>query len=142
MDLETRNLLLNKSFDPTFKGVFLRSLTGVLYSNQKNYNTSVFLICKEHFMTFPVVIYVRKGFYLLEQLNEKIEQLQTAGLIEYWHSQIFDQRYLNIKESDEPKPIKIEHLTGGFIILLIGLSIASFAFICEILRRFFSTRFS
>ena len=140
MDLETRNLLYSRSFDPSFKGVFLRSLTGVLYSNQKNYKTSVFLICKEKFMTLPVVIYVRKGFYLLEQLNEKIEQLQTAGLIEYWHSEIFDKRYLNIKESNEPKPINIEHLTGGFILLLIGCLIAFCAFIYEILRRLCNRR--
>lgn len=135
MDPAKRTQLFNKSHDPSFKGVFPRSLTGVLYSNQQNYNTSVFLICKEKFMTLPVVIYIRKGFFLLEQLNEKIRQLQAAGLIEYWHSEIFDQRYLNIKVKEAPKRIQIEHLSGGFVIFTAGCVIASCAFVCEVLCK-------
>lgn len=133
MTLEQRMLLYNKSRDSAFKGVFLRSLTGALYSNQLTYNTSVNLICKEKFMVFPVVIYTRKGFYLLNILNKKIIHLQAAGLIEYWHSEIIDERYLKIEESKEPKPIQVRHLSGGFSIWLIGCLIAFCAFVCEIL---------
>lgn len=139
MDLEKRTLLFNKSHDPSFNGVFLRSLTGVLYDNQKNYNESVFLICKEKFMSLSVVIYFRKGFYLFEQLNLKIQHLQAAGLIDYWHSEIFDERFLNVKESQHPKQIQIGQLSGGFAILAIGCFLASLAFGFEILySRVFS----
>ncbi|KAG5674082.1 hypothetical protein PVAND_004069 [Polypedilum vanderplanki] len=133
MPLEQRTLLFKKSLDPSFDGVFPRSLTGVMYSNQLNYNTSVYLICKEKFMTFSIVIYTRKGFFLLNALNDKIAQLQTAGLIDYWHSQIFDQRYLNIKESQEPKPTELHHLSGCFWLLIIGCTTGLVSFVCEIL---------
>jgi hypothetical protein len=134
MTLEQRMLLYNRSNDPTFRGVFPRSLTGVLYSNQLNYNTSMNLICKEKFMTFSVVIYTRKGFYLLGALNEKIAQLQAAGLIEYWHSEIFDERFLKVQESQEPKPTEVRHLSGCFMIWLMGCFAALVVFICEILH--------
>lgn len=89
-------------------------------------------------MTLPVVIYTRKGFFLLEQLNEKIRQLKAAGLIDYWHFEIFDERYLNIKESEQPRPIRTEHLSGGFAIFACGCFVAFIAFACEILYSVYS----
>lgn len=135
MTLEQRALLYNRSHDPYFKGVFFRSLTGVLYQNQQNFNGTRLLLCKEKFMTIPVVIYVRKGFYLLQSLNEHIWQLDAGGLLDYWHSQIIDSRYLNVIESQEPTAIELHHLSGCFLLLLIGAFIAAVVFVCEILYK-------
>lgn len=137
MTLEQRMLLYNRSNDPDFKGVFFRSLTGVLYQNQKNFNGTRFLLCKEKFLTIPVVIYVQKGFYLLQSLNEHIWQLDAGGLLDYWHSQIIDSRYLNVIESQEPSAIELHHLSGCFLLLLIGAVIAAVAFLCEIIYERF-----
>jgi hypothetical protein len=140
MTLEQRKKLYSRANDPSFKGAFFRSLTGVLYENQKNFNGTRYLICKEKFLTIPVVIYVRKGFYLLHALNEHISRLEAGGLISYWHSQIIDERYLKIVESQEPSVIELHHLSGGFLLLLIGCLIATLAFICEILFARFTSR--
>lgn len=137
MTLEQRMLLYSRANDPKFNGVFFRSLTGVLYQNQKNFNGTRFLVCKEKFMTIPVVIYVRKRFYLLQSLNEHIWQLDAGGLLDYWHSQIIDTRYLNIIESQEPTAIELHHLTGCFLLLMIGAVIAAIAFVCELLYKRF-----
>lgn len=90
-------------------------------------------------MTFSVVIYTRKGFFLLDALDEKILQLTSGGLIEYWHSQIIDERFLNIIQSQEPRKIEIDHLLGIFKIWSILCLVAFFVFICEIIYWRYST---
>lgn len=134
MTIEQRQKLFSRSNDPTFKGAFFRSLTGVLYQNQHNFNGTRYLICKEIFLTIPVVIYVRKGFFLLQPLNERIAMLEAGGLINYWHSQIIDERYLKVIESQDPSAIQLHHLSGGFFLLLFGCLASSLAFICEVLH--------
>lgn len=133
MTLEQRMKFYSRSNDPTFKGAFFRSLTGILYQNQQNFNGTRYLICKEVFLTIPVVVYVRKGFFLLQPLNERIAMLEAGGLINYWHSLIIDERFLKVIESQEPTAIEIHHLSGGFFLLLFGCLISSLAFICEVL---------
>lgn len=144
MTIEQRMKIYHKALDPSFKGAFFRSFTGVLYQNQRNLNGTRYLMCKEKFLTIPVVMYVRKGFYLLQPLNEHIAMLEAGGLINYWHSQIIDERYLEIIESKEPSAIELHQLSGGFFILLFGCFIALLAFICELLYKklFHCTLFS
>lgn len=142
LTIEAREKLFSRSNDPTFKGAFFRSLTGVLYQNQQNFNGTRLLICKEKFLTIPVVIYVRKGFFLLQPLNERIAMLEAGGLINYWHSLIIDERYLKVIESQDPSAIQIHHLSGGFFLLLFGCLISSLAFICEVLHaKFFHNKY-
>lgn len=92
-------------------------------------------MCKEIFMMFPVVIYVPKDFYLTEAINEKIQFLQAAGLIDYWHKEIIDERFLKVVESKEPKGIKYEYLEGSFYIWEILCIIATLLFFGEVLSE-------
>lgn len=109
-----------------------RSVTGTLYANQLAYNQTQSLMCKEIFMMFPVVIYVPKDFYLTEAINDKIQFLQAAGIIDYWHKEIIDERFLKVVESKEPKGIKFAYLTGCFYIWEILCVVATFVFFGEI----------
>ena len=130
-----RDVILDKiSTDPHFKGALLRSLTGTLYANQLRYNQTRYLICKEIFLMFPVVMYVRKDFYLTTAINRRIEILQAAGLIDYWHGLIIDERFLKVPESKQPQGIKIEYLTGCFYIWITCCVSAFVVFIGEILK--------
>lgn len=86
-------------------------------------------------MMFPVVIYVPKDFYLTEAINEKISFLQAAGLIEYWHSQIIDERYLKVIESKQPRGIKLEYLSGCFLIWISSCFFAILIFLGEIFNK-------
>ena len=89
-------------------------------------------ICKEVIVTIPVVIYTRKDFYLLEELNERIGIIKNSGLIDFWN---FQETYqVNDKTSAvENKKLTMDDLIGCFQILIFGL-IASFAsFVIEII---------
>lgn len=130
-----RDAILNEiKNNPKFKGAMFRSYTGILYSNQLNLNQTKSVMCKEIFMMFPVVIYVPKNFYLTNAIDEQIQYLQGAGLIDYWHSEIIDQRYLKVQESSEPKPIKLEYLSGCFYIWIGSICLSSLAFIWEVMQ--------
>lgn len=83
-------------------------------------------------MMFPVVMYVPKDFFLTAPINDKILLLQAAGLIEYWHTQIIDKRFLKEPVSKQPRGIKIEYLAGCFYLWAICLSGSILAFICEL----------
>lgn len=132
---EKRTELVNEiKSNPNFKGAMFRSLTGLQYNNQVNYNKTRSIACKEIFMMLSVVIYVPKNFYLTEALNEKIAIFQAAGLIEHWHSQIIDPRYLKPPESKEPSGIKVEYLSGCFCMWIISCLIAFVVFVIEALR--------
>lgn len=134
---EERVKLMSKVHDPSFKGTFPRTLKTIQYHNQLNFNTSkVFNILKERFLTFPVVIYTRKNFYLNAEINKNIRSLQTAGIIEYWHSLMVDKRFIDIKSEDGPKQLKMSHLKSSFGILIIGLFLAVVSFVFEKLRKF------
>jgi hypothetical protein len=133
IDRSERNKVLKDiATIPRFEGTILRTYTGTLYTNQVNFNKIedrvISLMCKEIFNSFHVVLYVPKNFYLIEALDKKIEILQAAGLIDHWHSQIIDPRFLKIVESKEPKRIKLEMLAGCFYTWGIGgvLSLAVF----------------
>jgi hypothetical protein len=89
------------------------------------------LLCKEIFMSFPVVLYVPKNFYLKDALDNKIEILQAAGLIDHWHSQIIDPRFMKIRESNEPKGIKLETLSGCFYTWILSCTISFATFLGE-----------
>lgn len=138
IERDERDNIINKiSTDSGFNGALLRSYTGVLYGNQLNFNKTVSLICKEIFMMFPVVIYVPKDFYLTKAIDEKIEILQAAGLIEYWHSKIIDTRFVKIFASKQPRGIKLEYLSGCFYFW----SISCFASILMFLGEVFAGKF-
>lgn len=133
---ERNHIIKDIATKPGSNVALLRSYTGAMYSNQLNFNKTeqiISLLCKEIFMSFPVVIYTPKNFYLTEALDEKIEILQAAGLIDHWHSQIIDPRFLKLRESAEPKGIKLETLSGCFFTWIICCLISFSTFLGELL---------
>lgn len=87
-------------------------------------------ICRENFMSIPIVIYTRKNFYLLKAMNQKIETLNAAGLIEYWYYLSFLQDFSN-REVDPPKILTFDHLSGCFEIWAGGCLVSFLSFISE-----------
>lgn len=125
---------MDKIYDSSFEGVFIRSLTGVLYTNQLNIlsNKNVFTICKEQFIAYPVVLFTRKNFYLLEAIDKKIQIFQAAGLIEYWNSKAFIKIMKSNRALSFPTILTLKHLSGCFILLICGFSLSFSAFISEL----------
>lgn len=126
------NLYLKKvQTNPFFKGAYGYWLPTVLHLNQINPIELRYEICKEPLMMIPLVIYTRKNFYLLEELNEKIEYFKAAGLIELWQFQDIDFKLLNYKSPNYPKVLSLHQLSGSFQILLWGLFVSCLVFLAE-----------
>lgn len=98
------------------------------------HNLTNFLICRENFMTIPIVIYTRKNFYLLNAINVKIEQLKAAGLIEYWYSLAFTKE-LKRHKKNPPKVFTFRHLSGCFQIWIGGCVISFCVFFVELIAE-------
>lgn len=91
-------------------------------------------------MTIPVVIFARKNFYLVDAISDKILNFQAAGLIEYWHAQSVDKRFLNTQVSKSPEKLTVNHLFGSFILLLGGLSIGFVILLMEVTFKVLQTK--
>lgn len=91
-------------------------------------------------MTIPVVMFARKNFYLVDAISEKILNFQAAGLIEYWHSQSVDKRFLKTKISKSPEKLTFNHLFGSFILMLAGLSIGFVILLIEVIFKVLQTK--
>lgn len=109
--------------------------TSILYVNQQNISADRSIICKQNFLTLASVVFTPKGYFLLEALNEKIISFKSAGLVDHWHSKAVDKNILKIKESKQPKVIKMQHLLGCFQTWMFGLLFSIFAFIVELLWK-------
>jgi hypothetical protein len=106
-------------------------MSNAIYENQNSFHYSKNVICKEEIMMVPVVIYTQKDFYLNDALNEKVEDYKSAGLIDFWHFQFIDKKFIEIKETKAPKVLTLEQLVGSFYILLIGCFVSFTVFMLE-----------
>lgn len=119
--------------DPTFQGVYQRSLIRTLYYNQNKVEEKRLRICWDFFKTIPVTIYVRKEFFLLKAINTKIEALKAAGLIDLWNLQDIDKRLFNIRPSKHPKVLSFHLILCCFEVLGIGCLLSIITFLVELL---------
>jgi hypothetical protein len=111
---------------------FMTSLTDVLYRNSLTHKEFVLNICKEQLMTVNIVMYFPKNSYFRETFSQKLSELSTAGIVQYWAKKFADPRFLNIKVgSSEQQKLSIEKLSGVFNIWMIGLAVGLFAFLVE-----------
>lgn len=125
--------------DPNFPGAIALSLRSMLYMNQiLGVNERRYYYCNEILVMVPIVIYTQKDFFLINEINNKIEVFKSAGLIEYWDFKGGDEKALNTGKY--PGVLTIDHLTGSFQILILGSFISSIVFIIEILFNFFKKR--
>jgi hypothetical protein len=117
-------------------------LTAVFYFNEENFRKGekLFTICKEVYKSYPVVLFARKNFYLMETINKKILLLQAAGLIDFWHSNSFDKRISRGQKVPDPQKLRLSHLSGCFILWSIGICSALVLFVFELVMKLMRTR--
>lgn len=84
-------------------------------------------------MTIPCVIYETKDFYLADAINEKIEAIKAAGLVQHWHMKRFDKRSVTSIKSNRPEVIKFHQLAGCFQVWTFGSFFGFLIFISEVL---------
>lgn len=118
--------------NPDFRGAYIRSLTMSLYINQIQPRSLRFTICKETYVTMPVVIFSSKNFYLLDKFNEKIELFKSAGLIDHWNFEMIDKKFLTTTEINFPKTLILSQLWGCFELLFFGYLLVIIVLVLEI----------
>lgn len=113
--------------DSSFKGVFARSLDRVMYASRIGEIDKHITFCS--YLNIPIVMFMRKNFYLTDVFNEKLEILKQAGLIEFWRRNVFGKR------SKEPRVLQVitfDQIAGSIHILLLGFTASMIAFFFEI----------
>jgi hypothetical protein len=107
--------------------VYESTMLGAFYHNDQNDASNQRHICKEVFVTVPEVIYAKKDFFLITEINEKLNQLVSSGLIKFWT--------FRSTKTKKPKPprkvLSLSQLQGSFGILIAGAVFSSISFLCE-----------
>lgn len=94
---------------------------------------------KESVVSYPIAMYMTRGYPLKQRINELISRIISAGLITTWEQKVFDYKWKNAsvlaeESSEEPenKWLTIDHLEAVLFSLAIGHSFALVVFIAEI----------
>lgn len=120
--------------DPSFKGAVGRS-TARIYYLDRNLPKALrhVLLWKDVIITIPCVIYSRKDFFLLDEMNEKLGAMGAAGLIKFWYSEDFGKFIDDMRENMQARTLSLDDLMGCFSVLMFGLTVSFFAFTFELL---------
>lgn len=126
--------IMKKLTSSSFEAAMVSGLNEILILNQENEYNFTFKFCKERVMGIPIVIYFKKNYFLIPAINKVISNLNSAGLIEKWHYNYIDKRYL--KENDDPvgpKVITLDNLIGCFQLWACGCVFGAVCFVGEII---------
>jgi hypothetical protein len=91
-----------------------------------------FKICKEHFVNVNCALFFNKNFFLKKSLDDAIQKLVVHGFIKHWMRE-FDKTDKWKFKNHDPIVMTLEHLTGAFYLLIIGVTMSSVVFVIEVL---------
>lgn len=116
-----------------------------VFNKYKTSTGDPLLYCfEDSVVSYPVVMYMTKGYPFLERIDKLIENVKAAGLIEMWERRIYQERWYNatLEDPDEegPKWMNISHLEGAFIVLVFGHLLSLLVFFGEIFWHRRSTK--
>lgn len=120
------------TLNPYFKGSTVGPSSEVIYANQQNYKNFTLRILPEIVFSVPVAIFFPKNHFLVDEINAKISDFNSAGLISFWTS-----KYLNANFKDVPtvgpRKITVDHLAGALFIFIAGCGCSFTCFVVEII---------
>lgn len=132
-----------KTLDPNFKGVVFQYITNALYNNKMNFKQYTFKICKETLMTNHLIIYFRKNFYLVDEMNERINNWKDFGITNHMIGRYADEKFRKVDGGvDGPSMLTVDHFIGMFQLWTFGLFVALVLFIGEIIAHKVKKRIS
>lgn len=106
--------------------------TELQFRNQLNPHYTI-SACPEVVITIPSVIYANKNFFLIDTLNDKIQDLKSSGLIEFWKRKVFVKNYKKQKDLLPTPVINLTHLSGCFQFCVYCICVCLLVFIGEII---------
>lgn len=123
-----------QTLNPSFKGACVGPLSDVIYANQQNRKNFTLHILPETIFSFPVAMFFPKNHFLVNEVNLRIRNLQSSGLVERWISNYLDTSIKKVPLSVLRK-LNLSHLSGGFSIYLSGCLFGLLCFLGELLLR-------
>lgn len=135
--------------DECFKAMTTNHSKALAISRSHALNNPFRLNENEDFFCFPVsddvVIYsvvmmFRKFHHLLPTINEKIRSIAESGLLMKWQKEnlragLSESSDAANKGEGAQMTLKLEHVEGAFLVVLIGLSAAVVVFLLELLTH-------
>lgn len=93
---------------------------------------------KEDLISFPIQIYMTKGFPLAKIIDTYIYQSMQTGIMNKFQQDLqtklnLKNKNINSKTSEYNFQLNLEQLYGAFLILFIGIVIATLTFIAELI---------
>jgi hypothetical protein len=129
------HMIMEQAHEETQKIALMEGLR-TIKSNQKIIKNSSYILCKERFGAVNTVLYLPKNSHLTTTINKKFKMMKTAGLIDFWIKEYFDKSTKIVREK-RLKKLNISELASVFYLLIIGHSLASLIFLCELLCHHF-----
>lgn len=119
--------------DATLHEAFMTPLSNVL--NHNRISKYPWKVCKQELSVMSIVMFFTKNHPMKIVIDEKLQLLDSAGMIDYWIEKYANKmKYFNVKsESTGPRKLTLVHLLGVFNILFFGYTLALFIFTFEIL---------
>lgn len=130
-----------KTLNPSFRGVVFDYLIRTLYFNEMNYKNFTYNICKQRFLPSFIVFYMRKNFYLAEDLNKHIGSMKSSGLIVHYVSKYLGKTKSKAKNTQiAPSPMTLNQLEGVFQIWVYCSAFTLLVFACEFICTFLQNK--
>lgn len=127
------------TLNPYFKGSAVGPSDDVIYANQQNYKNFTLRMLPEIVFSIPVAIYFPKNHYLVDEINAKISDFSSAGLISFWTSKYLNANFKNVPAAG-PRQITVDHLAGALFIFIAGSSCSFTCFVVEIIANKFKRK--
>lgn len=126
--------LLRNENNASFKGSFLIQNMILITRAIRENDTQRWRMLKQTLFSAYGGLKIHKHHQLFSSFNEKIIQLTSSGLFNYWLEKWTKHRKI-IEEPPPPPPVilSMDHLDVGFQIWALVLAMASLAFIGELL---------
>jgi len=101
--------------------------------NKKNELSGVKLL-KKKLLPVTIPFAAAQCYYLRILMQQKLKQMEVAGLIEFYMREYSDRKYLELMEKDEgPQKLRLDQLEIGFQAFLLFLGVAAIVFVLKIL---------
>lgn len=128
------------TLDPSFKGVVFNYLTPVLYDNLIQRKNFTFRICREVLNTNSFVFYFTKNFYLVDEFDQLIQSLESAGLLDFILTKHVDLNLMRTYHKQPPSALNYNNIEGFFVLFYYGCVLALVSFLCELVFAYLKDR--
>lgn len=119
--------------DPSTKAAFLGALDTVRYANREKLYGFTLNVCPEPLLIRQYGVVFQRDSFLVSSFNDKLMVLMENGLIDYWLSEHTESIKSPASSVREPMKLTNNHLESSYQVFWFGISLASIAFIIELI---------